>query len=412
MKGRKQLPCLTGSRFVAALLVVLFHFGRLNPAPAIVFEYGQQAVSFFFILSGVVLAYTYHDAIRGGVVGWFGFANARLARIVPLHVATWLVATVLYLFFSWQSSEGAHPLTSWIMGLFCLQVYVPTSSNLFKWNGQSWSISCELFFYAVFPVLLTFLAPRLKSIRSILASLVGVFVGQAVLYFCFSTILAKVIYLRNPLINERNAERLRDITLVFPPLRLGEFIVGIGLGLLIMRRGFALRSALSANLLLGFGAGSIIALKTLPWERWSAVMRGAEQYLPYVPFLALIIFALASGLTVLTPVLENKSAVLLGEASYSLYLVHGFLLPGSYLNKLRAAVPVDGHAARPAEYVLCVLGCIVLSVVSYLFLERPARKAWRQVLTSEGTSDVAPFANVNVRSAVYGNGTKSVSTSV
>jgi len=149
--GRKQLPCLTGARFVAALLVVLFHFGRLKPVPGIVFDYGQQAVSFFFILSGVVLAYSYHDPLLRKAVGWSGFVNARLARILPLHVATWLIATVLCLFFAWHRDRGVHPFVSWITGLFCIQVYFPTSNNLFKWNGQSWSISCELFFYALFP---------------------------------------------------------------------------------------------------------------------------------------------------------------------------------------------------------------------------------------------------------------------
>jgi peptidoglycan/LPS O-acetylase OafA/YrhL len=395
MQERKQLPCLTGARFVAALLVVLFHFGRLKPVPGIVFEYGQQAVSFFFILSGVVLAYTYHDSMRRRIVGWSGFANARLARIVPLHVATWLIATVLSLFLGWRTYQGDHPLTSWLMGLFCLQVYVPTSSNLFKWNGQSWSISCELFFYALFPLLLIFLGRRLNSIKSIAASAIGVFIGQTVLYFCVSGILAKSLYLRHPLLNDRNAERLRDITLVFPPLRLGEFVIGICLGLLILRRGCALKSARNANLLLGFCGASVIALKALPWERFGLLMTGAEQYLPYVPFLALMILALSSGLTVVTPLLQNRGAILLGEASYSLYLVHGFLQPGSYLNILKGAVPVDGHASRPAEYVLCVIGCIVGSIVSYLLLERPARKAWRQALIGLGTSRPGTIANIS-----------------
>jgi peptidoglycan/LPS O-acetylase OafA/YrhL len=124
-------------------------------------------------------------------------------------------------------------------------------------------------------------------------------------------------------------------------------------------------------------------------------MTGAEQYLPYVPFLTLIILALASGLTVLTPVLENKIAVLLGEAGCSLYQVHGSLVPGSYLNVLKGAVPVDGRAARPAEYVLCVIGCIVGSIVSYLLLERPARKAWRQALIDLGTSRRGTIANIS-----------------
>jgi peptidoglycan/LPS O-acetylase OafA/YrhL len=378
---RKHLPCLTGARFVAALLVVLFHFGRLRPLPGIVFSYGQQAVSFFFILSGVVLAYTYYEPIRSGLVGWSGFINARLARIAPLQVATWLIATALCLLVPWHTDRGTHPFISWITGLLCVQVYVPTSNNLFKWNGQSWSISCELFFYALLPFLLLPLARRLQSIKSTVATMIGVFIVQTILYLSIGAILARFLYLHHPLLEDQNARRLRDITLVFPPLRLGEFVIGMCLGLLILRQPNILKSGRSANLLLGFCAVALIALKKLPWEHFGPVMMGAEQYLPYVPFLALTILALASGLTVITPVLENRCAVLLGEASYSLYLVHGFLVPGSYLNILRDAIPVQGRAARPDEYVLCVLGCVVASIVSYRYLERPARKAWRQAFS-------------------------------
>ena len=155
---RKQLPCLTGARFVAALLVVIFHFGWLRPIPGIIFDFGQQAVSFFFILSGLVLAFTYCDTIETGKIGWGGFFNLRLARIVPLHVATWIIATLLYFHFGWHPYQGRHPFVSWILGLTCLQVFVPTENNLFRWNGQSWSISCELFFYVLFPFLLISMA--------------------------------------------------------------------------------------------------------------------------------------------------------------------------------------------------------------------------------------------------------------
>ena len=47
LQRRPSLPCLTGARFVAALLVVLFHFGPLPGWPALLFLWGRQAVSFF-----------------------------------------------------------------------------------------------------------------------------------------------------------------------------------------------------------------------------------------------------------------------------------------------------------------------------------------------------------------------------
>jgi peptidoglycan/LPS O-acetylase OafA/YrhL len=83
-------------------------------------------------------------------------------------------------------------------------------------------------------------------------------------------------------------------------------------------------------------------------------------------FILIVLVALVSGLTVLTPLLENPLAILLGEASYSLYLVHGFFMPGSHPSKIR--------------YILCVVGCIVSSIILYAFLEKPARKIRRKLL--------------------------------
>jgi len=377
-----QLPCLTGARFVAALLVVLFHFGWLKPIPGFFFVWGQQAVSFFFILSGLVLTYSYYEAIRSKAVGWAEFMNLRMARIVPLHVATWMIATLLFLFFAWRPYQGEHPLVNWIAGLLCLQVYLPTADNLYRWNGQAWSISCELSFYLVFPFILPVLARYLKSARSLVAAMVTTYVAQAATFFGVAGFFAYYIELKRPsFVGAHFAQRLRDIVLVFPPLRVGEFILGMCLGLLILHRGTLLRSARAANLALGAGCAAAIAImKFLPWSRFGPVLFATQEYLLFVPALALIILALASGRTVVTPLLENRFAILLGDASYALYLLHGFLEPGSYRTWLRGGVPVNGVVANPAVYVLCVTGSILLSILFYLFLERPARKAWRRAV--------------------------------
>src|ERR1700722_1537103 len=306
----RRLPCLTGSRFVAAFLVVLFSFGWLAPAPRFIFDYGPQAISFFFILSGLVLTYRYHGSLSAGKIGWAGFFNLRLARIIPVHLAAWLVATILFLRYAWRPSQGPHPISAWITGLFCVQVYLPSAGNLFRWNGQAWTISCELFFCALFPFLLLPLARRLKSTVAVVGCMIAVFTGEAVLYFGFGTLFSRFLRRRPPLLAARHARRLLDVTLVFPPLRLGEFVVGMCLGLLYLRRGSIVKSAFIANLLLAMSVVSLIALKRLPWTHYGSVIAGAEQYVPYIPVLVLMIVALASGLTVVTPLLESRYAVL------------------------------------------------------------------------------------------------------
>jgi len=386
-RNNRTLPCLTGARFVAALLVVLFHFGWLHPAPGVFFDYGRQAVSFFFILSGVVLAYTYRDAINSRAIGWWDFFNLRLSRIVPVHVATWLIATALFLWFAWRPAEGRHPVAYWIMGLFCVQVYWPSADNLFRWNGQAWSISCELFFYAFFPLLLPPLARRLKSTSSVISTMFGIYLVEVALYLCASGFLAKLITPGHSFLGYQTyAETTNSALLVFPPLRLGEFAIGMCIGLLLLRPEPLLKSPLRANLLLGFSAVALVALMHLSRLANNSLAIGAQAYLLFVPVLALTLVALVSGLTFFTPVLENRFALLLGEASYSLYLVHGFFMPGEHPSKLR--------------YVLCVVGSIVSSIILYWFLERPARGIWRRVVGRRRAASARPVTYSGVAESI------------
>ena len=100
-----------------------------------------------------------------------------------------------------------------------------------------------------------------------------------------------------------------------------------------------------------------------------------------------MLVALASGLTLLTPLLDSALFVFLGEVSYSLYLVHCFFFPGRHPNQI--------------TYVLCILGSIVSAILLYRFLERPARGIWRKFLSRHSPSDVEPIGHPAVgRNAV------------
>jgi peptidoglycan/LPS O-acetylase OafA/YrhL len=365
MERNRNIPCLTGVRFVAALLVVIVHCGWLQ---ALLSNFGRQAVSFFFILSGVVLAYNYRDAIISRTLGWWDFFNVRLARIMPMHIATWFLATV-YVWYGWKPAQGNHPFFSWILGLFCLQSYWPSADIIAKWNVVAWSNSCELFFYALFPFVLPVLVQRMKSKRSIIITMICVYLLQVVLYKCASGILVRCITPTHSFLGYQThgvapglviPETITVALLVFPPLRLCEFVIGMCIGLLILRGEPLLKSAFKANLLLAACIVSFGLLLLLPVPKWMPV--GAQTYLMFVPVLALTLVALASGLTMVTPLLENRLAILLGNASYSLYLIHPFVAPDR-----NATMLVQG---------LYVLGDIVAAVFLYLFLERPARKLW------------------------------------
>jgi peptidoglycan/LPS O-acetylase OafA/YrhL len=84
--GRPNILPLTSFRFIAALMVVIFHYDRkLELFPAGLASFGYEAVTFFFILSGFILTYT-HGRDDGLNVSIQQFARSRLVRIVPAYV--------------------------------------------------------------------------------------------------------------------------------------------------------------------------------------------------------------------------------------------------------------------------------------------------------------------------------------
>ncbi len=95
------------------------------------------------------------------------------------------------------------------------------------------------------------------------------------------------------------------------------------------------------------------------------------------PIFCALIWALSDRTTVISRLLSTKWPVLLGEASYGLYLIHDPVL--------HLVSPILVHALRNASWrefrVLYILSfpvylalCIALSIASYLWFEGPARR--------------------------------------
>lgn len=362
--SKLQLKALTGLRYFAALAVLLFHYGHLPNTPWILFVFGRQAVALFFILSGFVLTYAYGDAVLTREIRWKTFMNRRLARLVPMHLASLALATVVY----WKV-ESRPMAVSWLADLLCVQVYWPSTTIALHWNAPSWSISCELFFYALFPALLVLFVRNLRSTGALFGAIAGIYGLELLSYFAAAKYISDRIATHGSFLGFTEISRaLNNILPLTPAIRLGEFCVGICLGLLmiqssdaIWRRSKTLRNAFALAAL----AGAVI-LQRIDLSEFGAIAAGMKDYLLFVPFWALLIWVLASGGTLFSKTLENRLVVLLGESSYSLYLLHyplGAVLLGN---------------RTPARYVIAFLCANGLAVAGFLYVERPLISAWQK----------------------------------
>lgn len=92
------------------------------------------AVDFFLVLSGFVLTHAY---FQNGRFSFWSFAQARFARLYPLHAATLTIFVLIYLV------KGQHIDKSSLALHGLMLHHVGLGPDTFTFNSPSWSISVE-----------------------------------------------------------------------------------------------------------------------------------------------------------------------------------------------------------------------------------------------------------------------------
>ena len=148
---KPQIHILTSLRFFAALGIFLLHANNhLLFQSELLNEFDfSKCVSFFFVLSGFVLYYSYADR----VISLKRFYFSRLIRLWPLTALS-IFLVLLFLPSHIYLPSGYGPTQSFLsffVNILCLQSFVPIPNFYFGYNAVCWSISVELFFYLCFP---------------------------------------------------------------------------------------------------------------------------------------------------------------------------------------------------------------------------------------------------------------------
>jgi peptidoglycan/LPS O-acetylase OafA/YrhL len=198
---------LTSLRFFAASFVVIFHYNLTRQLfPASLANFGYEAVTFFFILSGFVLAYAHGTPGAGINVAVRTFLFARLVRICPAY---YLAILCIFLLFFVAGIFDLITIGQVLPVIFMVQAWVRESA--LSLNSPAWSISNEMFFYLTFPALWS--VNRLLSAPCFIAA-------SAVL-------IVSVELLRSASLSGVNGNILSPYS---PLANLPQFIYGVGLG--------------------------------------------------------------------------------------------------------------------------------------------------------------------------------------
>ena len=397
-----RLEALTGARFCAAASVLLMHFavvgalgGRDGGLHGQWLSFwvttGGAGVGFFFVLSGFVLAHTYARtfASAGRLCDTpilpcsvrMRFWHARASRIYPTYLVALLLTTGSAL---WLGHLGSSPWAEcrldscgipWLLSAVPVQAWFPDFNIQQLWNAPGWSIATEAFFYLLFPFLVT---PVLACVRRWGW---GVF---AALWLAQNTAFAALSALTT---NASEPATQAGLTLWLerlPLLRLPEFLLGVAAWGLWRRASSAapgtgdnspVLSSAWAFWVLVLVLGALWFLPVPATPGWLNLLASAKAYSMAAPLFALLVLHLARASAGRRPahmaarVLSSRSLVLLGEASYALYILHWAVLQ-SLFALYRSA---GGTPPVWAGYAALVFA-LALSLLVHLFFELPLRR--------------------------------------
>jgi peptidoglycan/LPS O-acetylase OafA/YrhL len=340
------------TRFMAAMCIVVFHFGRdvpmLNSAPFL-FNNSNIGVSFFYVLSGFIMMIAYR---RGNVeIAPAEYWKNRIARIYPVYLLGLLAfLMVKHFMLQQQVSEGKNIL----LNLTALQAWVP--GEALSYNNPGWSISVECFFYLIFPFLLNRLYTKGRASIYVPAT-VALWIGTQVFTEWF---LRSSHYKGFP-------SESHDLVYYLPLIHLNQFLIGNLAGLWFER----VQTRSYDMAILGLYGAFLLLLKFCPLYYHNGAM---------APVFAGLIVLLAANTGIISRVFRLQPLSYLGEISYGIYILQVPVHMAMWqVCEKRWPQLVQDPTLFFFSYTVVL---IVVSAASYELVENPARKAIKRLKVS------------------------------
>ncbi|AEW98179.1 acyltransferase 3 [Streptantibioticus cattleyicolor NRRL 8057 = DSM 46488] len=382
---RPPLPSLTGLRFFAALLVFFFHSSLSNsPIPpnaainpfadhglagaveTLFSKSGYVGVSFFFVLSGFVLAWVAKPGERPTA-----FWRRRLVKIFPNHLVVFAAAMVLW------AGSSVTGVGQWLPNLFLLHTFFPQPQINLSVNPPTWSLGSELLFYALFPLIVI-------PIRKIAEKRLWLWAGVMVAGMVGVQLVAQFLIPATP---KSAITPISDMQFwfgyLFPPGRVFEFALGIILARLVMTRRWPHLPISACLVLMAAGYGAALLL---PFQYGFVV----ATIIPVGALIATVAQADTEGrpTRMRGPVMQW-----LGEVSFGFYLVQGVTI--FYLRKQLLGTHTYSWPVALAVVALFFAASLLGGWLLHRYVEMPAMRRW-----SRSRRRPAPASSAPVSSAV------------
>lgn len=305
-------------RAFAALNVVLFHaigisasYGYGSVFISTVEGWGANGVDIFFVISGFVMLYTQLENKRSVK----DFLILRAIRIIPLYWLLTLIFVLVYITAPFVFREMVISV-EWALASLAFLSRTIVEKNPIVHPG--WTLEWEMLFYTVFGLCLWF--------RNWIITL-----------SVTSVVLLGIAFLMSNFI-------------------LVEFIAGLFIA--ITYKSFGLKRFGFFSLILGFLLLSLSLFDSIRFLTDNRVVLWG------IPSIFIVYGAVAA------PQINSNFGKLLGDASYSIYLVQVLSIPVYYKILTTMNVQVDNDFLL----LLCLILTAIAGVMMYLLVEQPITK--------------------------------------
>ncbi len=335
-----ELQSIQILRGVAAMLVVCRHVSLEFDNRSLLGEmpFGAIGVDIFFPISGMVIYLT------APTLTWKEFLIRRILRVAPMYwlaTITKVAAAILV-----PAAVAAYAFDAWhlLASLFFIPA-VDAGGRPFPPIALGWTLNFEMYFYLLSTLMLAVFRSYFGVALS-LAICAGVGAGMA-LSHSHSTIL----------------QLLHPIAL--------EFAMGVAIAFLWIK---GVRTPVWLNVLLV--AIALAAIYCFPDVGMFDPLRPLKWGLPSALIVWSVVMFEGSNLVSRFPV-----GKLLGDASYSIYIIHPLVLPMLAPIVIRLVDPTDGLA-----FFLLFASAILVGLIVHLLVERPINRFFRWRFALSGAS--------------------------
>jgi peptidoglycan/LPS O-acetylase OafA/YrhL len=291
------------------------------------FPYGIYGVDLFFVISGLVMMYT----TTGRPAQPGSFFLRRCIRIIPIYFILTTIAFLIYL----KTNSHSASLADYIRSILFIPYLNVNSHEIQPILTQGWTLNYEMFFYVLFACSLWF-----KEQYRVWACSAG-----------FVALISAGIWLKPAGIYARTYT---------DPILL-EFVFGAVIGYVVLLHPRKFRWLLLALLISTVAAVASVLL-------WGVQQRVVFAGIPAATVVGSAIWLEGRGF-----VRHWTLLLLLGDASYSLYLVHVFVLSGLKRVLLRIF-----DASQMSAHLMCMFGGLAAAgaaaVLLYKLVESPLMK--------------------------------------